>query len=67
VFNEPDKDRVGSALLKQLARLMWAKTDAQGIRHLRDRGLCIRPKNIEHLGYEADIQATIDRLKDYLS
>jgi len=65
VINEPDKDQVGSILFKQLAQLMWGKSKPKGVRNLRERGLCIRPKNIEHTDYEADINSFVERLVRY--
>lgn len=67
VFNEPDKDKVGVALMKQLSRILWAEVDKAGVRRLGEKGICIRPKKISVIGYSADIQSTIDRLNSYLS
>lgn len=65
VINEPDKDRIGSKLLKSLAKIMWGAVDKRGTLRVRDRGFCVRPKNVNHPGYKANIEATIARLNEY--
>ena len=65
IMNEPDKDKVGSILLKELVQLMWGQTDINGTKNLRDRGLCIRLLKISHQGHQADIEALRDRLRRY--
>ncbi|WP_298558301.1 hypothetical protein [uncultured Aliiroseovarius sp.] len=66
VANEPDKDKVGKILLKHLSRIMWGRLE-QGKNHVRERGLCIRPRSISHKGHQADIEAFVKRLVDYSS
>lgn len=65
VINEPDKDQVGSILLKSLAELMWGKADKDGVIQVLERGLCIRPKVIKNPEYAADIDSFINRLRAY--
>ncbi|HEV8035588.1 MAG TPA: hypothetical protein VGP75_12245 [Yoonia sp.] len=65
VINEPDKDQVGALLFKQLSKLMWGEKNKSGTKLVRERGLCIRPRTVEHSEYEADIAAFVDRLVKY--
>lgn len=64
VVNEPDKDQVGAVLMRQIAKLMWGKS-VEGILHPRERGLCIRPRNIKAVKYQADVDALIRRIEVY--
>ena len=65
VVKEPDKNVVGATLMKQLAKIMWGKTDAMGTKKVWERGLCIRPQEVNLHGYQADIQALISRIQQY--
>lgn len=65
VVNEPEKDRVGKALMKSLAPLMWGKSDENGNLDVRERGLCIRPKQWKVTDFEADSFALLERIASY--
>lgn len=65
VVNEPEKDIVGAKLLKLLAKLMWCVTNDKGEQLVRERGICIRPMNVDVTDYEADIHSLISRLEKY--
>ena len=66
VMNEPDKDKVGSLLLRSLAAMIWGvPQDNSKTLSVHDRGLCIRPQTIEHLDYKADIETLKARLNKY--
>ncbi|MEP2028143.1 MAG: hypothetical protein ABJI96_05475 [Paracoccaceae bacterium] len=65
VVNEPDKDKVGAVLMKSLAKIMWGKADNAGDFHVRELGLCIRPKNVKLDDYKADITAFVKRIERY--
>ncbi|WP_170443263.1 hypothetical protein [Ruegeria arenilitoris] len=65
VINEPNKDLVGAKLLKSLSNLLWGVKDKNGVLLVRERGFCIRPKNVAVAGYNADINALISRLNAY--
>ncbi|MCX7559145.1 hypothetical protein OS190_06155 [Sulfitobacter sp. F26204] len=62
VANEPDKDKVGTVLVGLLGKLMWGVRGHDGVLQVAERGLCIRPKSISHIGHQADIRAFRDRL-----
>lgn len=65
--NEPEKDKVGSILLKLVAPLFWGKVGNDGVKRINERGFCIRPLNIKHDGYRADVEALRNRLISYLT
>jgi len=64
-INEPDKDVVGAKLIQVLARMMWGVIGSDGELQVRERGICIRPKNVKLSDYQADIEAFISRLQRY--
>lgn len=65
IANEPDKDRVGTELMKPIAQLMWGTVDRLGKKTVRERGLLIRPRKVILTAYQADIQSFIERLTEY--
>ncbi len=67
VINEPNKDLVGVKLLQMLSNILWGIKDEKGVLLVRERGFCIRPKNIAVADYEADISALTTRLNEYAS
>lgn len=62
ILNEPDKDRVGAALMKLLAPMCWGVKEAGGNINMTERGFCIRPKKLETEKHKAEIGRLIDRL-----
>lgn len=65
--NEPEKDQVGAKLTKALAKLMWAKKLPDGKLSFGNRGLVIRPQNIQLSDYRADVEAFVTRMNGYLN
>ena len=67
VFNEPDKNIVGEKLFKQLALLIWSDVSKDGKTwFVLDKGLIFRPKTFTVTSYEADKNATVQRLVGYM-
>lgn len=65
--NEPQKDLVGALLFNKLSKMCWGIKSPDGTLHVRDRGICIRPKKIKLREYEADVEELIERLEKYAS
>ena len=69
VFNEPDKDRIGSLLFKQLSGFLWGPikiTENGPVKVVNENSLIFRPKDRSDYA-EADRQATMEMLKKYLT
>jgi Protein of unknown function (DUF3800) len=64
-INEPDKDKVGASLIKQLETSMWGVMDKDGELNVAERGICVRPRDVKLDAHAADLLAFLKRLEDY--
>lgn len=63
--NEPDRDLAGRQMLRTIVRLMWKRQ--YGKRYVvRDHGLVLRPQTVKAPQHQAEYDALVDRLNDYL-
>ncbi len=63
VANEPDKNVVGKILTQSLEKIMSGIMEGNTL-NASERGLCIRPKKIDHPDHQADIAAFRNRLEE---
>jgi hypothetical protein len=64
-MNEPDKDKVGASLVKQLETSMWGVIEDDGELNVSERGICVRPKNVKIDSHAANLKVFLKRLEDY--
>ena len=64
--NERDKDIAPKKMLPVLAKMMWYR-EHEGVRHLRERGLLLRPKNVKVADYKDAYDDLVDHLQGLIS
>ena len=65
VMNEPERDLAGRAIIQAIGPIFWGKESADGITHIGERGLVLRPKSIAAPSYQADYAEVRARLTDW--
>ena len=63
--NEEDKDIAGKAMLPKLVPLLWQATAPDGNRYVRERGITLRPKDVQRREHQEEFDALIARLESY--
>lgn len=65
IINEPERDQVGRAITQSLEPIFWGKENSEGVKHIGERGLVLRPKVLRSAAYQADYAEIRARLTDW--